>query len=62
MDCKEYTFNKSFESMLWQERNYKVYVSCLFPKMFNLDALFTEMNHSDLNHGAFKSTELSFTI
>jgi len=27
MDCKEYTFNKSFESMLWQERNYKVYVS-----------------------------------
>ena len=35
MDCKEYKFNKSFESMLWQERNYKVYVSCLFPKMFN---------------------------
>ncbi|XP_067041821.1 uncharacterized protein [Acropora muricata] len=27
MDCKEYKFNKSFENMLWQKRNYKVFVS-----------------------------------
>ncbi|XP_067041831.1 uncharacterized protein [Acropora muricata] len=27
MDCKEYKFNKSFENILWQKRNYKVYVS-----------------------------------
>ncbi|XP_067042177.1 uncharacterized protein [Acropora muricata] len=27
MDCKEYKFNKSFDNVLWQERNYKVFVS-----------------------------------
>ncbi|XP_015764618.1 PREDICTED: uncharacterized protein LOC107343549 isoform X6 [Acropora digitifera] len=27
MDCKEYKFNKSFHNVLWQERNYKVFVS-----------------------------------
>ena len=36
MDCKEYKFNKSFDNVWWQERNYKVFVSCHFPKMSNL--------------------------
>jgi len=27
MDCREYNFNRSFNTMLWKERNYQVYVS-----------------------------------
>ncbi|KAK2568092.1 Basement membrane-specific heparan sulfate proteoglycan core protein, partial [Acropora cervicornis] len=30
MDCKEYKFNKSFDNVLWQERNYKVFAELSF--------------------------------
>ena len=50
MDCKEYKFNKSFDNVLWQERNYKVFVSCHFPKMSNLILC------NNLYHWAFKFT------